>query len=298
MNTYTAPALGIEKLITLLISKGLIISNLDDARRWLIHIGYFRLSVYMRHYRSGIDGKFIKGTEFQDIIDLYCFDRELRGIIFKGIEVIEVAIKALISDRMSCKHGPHWYLTNGTFAESYDLTSFETFLKENCNQRSGYFFIKRYMTEFSVPEFPPSWMIMELLTFGKMSLMFEHLGDSEIRNDICHYFASAKNLLPSWLHTFTCIRNKCAHHSKLTFTSVPIRPVMPLRQNKRFLTEAEDVDNSTLYCVLACMQFLIARIDPKSQFKNLLIGLIDKYPQIDCGLMGFTTEWRKEPLWS
>ncbi|SFD05633.1 Abortive infection bacteriophage resistance protein [Chitinophaga sp. CF118] len=252
----------------------------------------------MRHFKdyNGREGRFLEGTDFKHIIDLYSFDRDLRDIIFDGIEMIEVAVKSLISDRMSCKHGPHWYLNSSNFTSSYDSAGLESFLKENCNQQSDYHFIRGYMREFTTPEFPPSWMIMELLTFGKISLMFEHLGDPEVRNDICHYFGSAKNLLPSWLHAFTFIRNKCAHHSKLVFTTTPIRPVMPIRQNKRFLNEAEIVDNASLYCILACMQFVISKIDPDARFKERLLNLIAKFPDFDYRQMGFTPEWQKEDL--
>ena len=67
---------------------------LDDAKalHYLEQISYYRLSAYFLPYQKKKDW-FDDRTTFQQIIDTYSFDRELRLLIFDCIERIEVAIR-------------------------------------------------------------------------------------------------------------------------------------------------------------------------------------------------------------
>ena len=49
--------------------------------------------------------KFINGTTFDELYALYCFDRELRSIIFKYTLQIENTLRTLISYVFSKYHG-------------------------------------------------------------------------------------------------------------------------------------------------------------------------------------------------
>lgn len=72
---------------------------------------------------------------------------------------------------------------------------------------------------------------------------------------------------------------------------------MPLRRSRQFLTEADDVENASLYAVLCCIQYMLNVCNDVSIFKRQLIALIDAYPNIDYERLGFTMNWRKEKLW-
>ena len=94
---YEKPPLAIEKHIDLLKSRGLTITNLEKARHYLMQIGYYRLSAYFIPFNDQNapteEHKFSQGTDFQDILDLYMFDRELRLILLDGLREIEIAVK-------------------------------------------------------------------------------------------------------------------------------------------------------------------------------------------------------------
>ena len=47
---------------------------------------------------------------FEEIIDLYVFDRQLRLLIFDGIEKIEIALRTQIIYNFSLAHGSFWHL--------------------------------------------------------------------------------------------------------------------------------------------------------------------------------------------
>lgn len=75
MKKYTKPFLPIEQQIELLQSRRLIIENIDSAKHHLQHISYYRLSAYMLPFKKEKD-VFIENTDFQDILDVYFFDKK------------------------------------------------------------------------------------------------------------------------------------------------------------------------------------------------------------------------------
>jgi abortive infection bacteriophage resistance protein len=51
-----------------------------------------------------------KDINFKDIIDLYCFDRRLRFLVFNALEKVEVALRAKITQCYSeATNDSHWY---------------------------------------------------------------------------------------------------------------------------------------------------------------------------------------------
>lgn len=74
----------------------------------LNRISYYRL---IKAYSISLkeDGKYIDGTTFENIVDLYLFDVELRHILFSLIEYIEVYLRAVITNYFSLKYGNFGY---------------------------------------------------------------------------------------------------------------------------------------------------------------------------------------------
>jgi len=87
---YTKPALKIQDQVALLRQRGLVIVDNDRALRHLSNISYYRLSAYMLPFKK-LDGNsitdiFEDGTTWDDVYNLYRFDRKLRLLIFDAIE--------------------------------------------------------------------------------------------------------------------------------------------------------------------------------------------------------------------
>ena len=120
MQTYSKPALSFEQQIELLKNRGLGISDEERAKRHLSNVSYYRLSAYMLPYKimqpNGIvTDYFIKGTIWDDIWNLYKFDRKLRLLVFDAIERIEISLRTQIIYQLSHKYGPHWQNDNNIF---------------------------------------------------------------------------------------------------------------------------------------------------------------------------------------
>ncbi len=101
---YDKRPLSIQTQIERLKGRGLIIDDEKLAVDYLSNISYYRLRAYTYPFQDNTtpdnDHKFIRSDiHFKDIIDLYCFDRRLRSLIFNAIEKIEVALRARITQR-------------------------------------------------------------------------------------------------------------------------------------------------------------------------------------------------------
>lgn len=78
--------------------KHLLISDKQYAEETLKHIGYFPLMGGYKHlFRIPLTKKYKAGTTFEEIVALYTFDSELRGLFFKYLLQIERHLRSLMS---------------------------------------------------------------------------------------------------------------------------------------------------------------------------------------------------------
>lgn len=312
---YNQPALSIAEQLALLQSKGLVIEDLSAASHFLSHISYFRFKHYsytFKDYSNG--GIYREGTTFNSIKRLYLFDRDLKLAVFSAIENIEVSVKAHVSNIMSARHGPHWYLQTGLFISAGErrevarnsqlddgvIKRFDhaKFLRDIQSQLRDppEIFLQHYLKNYT-PVYPPSWMLMEMITFSTLSIMFENLKASDEKNAIIESFDLTKKHLTSWLHCFSFIRNKCAHHARLVYAPIILKPSLPQRRSRQFLAEADLVNNNSLYAVLCCIGYLAGICNSQSLFKQHIVMLMNTFPEVDNAALGFTANWQKEAIW-
>ena len=98
---YAKKWISIDDQVDLLTrDKGLGCNNVDDLKRSLETIGYYRLSAYWFPYKtSSGDGKtvFREGTTFDEIMRTYEFDRRLRLLMFEAVARIEVFLRSRLA---------------------------------------------------------------------------------------------------------------------------------------------------------------------------------------------------------
>jgi abortive infection bacteriophage resistance protein len=231
------------------------------------------------------------------------------------LENIEIAVKTQLTNTMAAAYGSHWYLDAGHFFSEHERRQIErnarieadipnkfdhtVFLKgiEDHMKDPDEPFLKIYKDTYE-PLHPPSWMMVEIITFGTFSILYENLKPSEEKTAIHDHFDLTKKHFISWLHCFSFIRNKCAHHARLVYAKINFAPALPQRKTRQFLNEADKVNHASLYAVLSCIQYMLKTCNNNSSFKESLLTLIDVYPSIDYTRLGFTSHWRNETLWS
>ncbi|MCZ1075707.1 Abi family protein [Rhodococcus sp. A5(2022)] len=134
---YDKPPLSLDELVDRLAERGLQIPDPDRARRYLRHIGYYRLSPYTIPFQDGgSDHLFREGTAFDDVLDLYAFDRALRLLVIDALERVEVAVRAALTDHMSTTYDdPHWYTDSDHFHHRGKHAKLLNIVQDTCNDR-------------------------------------------------------------------------------------------------------------------------------------------------------------------
>ena len=89
--------LNIQEIISHLKNqRGLRFADEIYAQRQMEIIGYFRLRSYLQPLESDKNSHIFKpGSTFENALDLYYFDKELRSLLFTAIQSVEVGLRSL-----------------------------------------------------------------------------------------------------------------------------------------------------------------------------------------------------------
>jgi len=293
---FVKPPLSYVDQIELLKSRGLSIDNQEIAIHKLESISYYRLSGfwYVLLESPKTNHRFKSGSTFQNAFKIYCFDRELRKLIKSELEKIEVAIRAKMIYILSHKYGPFWYTENSLFSNRNKHNDFLTKFNDEyvrCDED----FIKSFRNKYTNP-YPPDWMAMEIMSFGSLSKIYENLTNSHEKKQIAEHFQLPTVFFISWLHYIICLRNICAHHSRIWNKTIGVRPKIITNPKYAFLKN-KNVTNKKIFFGLSIIIYLLNTINPENKFKLKLFELFKKYPIIDKRSMGFPDDWQQELLW-
>src|SRR5665647_1673840 len=160
---YTKGPVSIQDQITLLRGRGLTFGNEARAAHYLSNISYYRLRAYTYPFQDNQDPNhpFIKKVSFEDIIQLYVFDRQLRLLIFNAIEKIEISLRTQIIYNYAMSSGSHWYLNPTLYNNPGYFAQHIASLQKEID-RSNETFIKHYSQTYTSPKDPPCWMSLEV----------------------------------------------------------------------------------------------------------------------------------------
>ncbi|MBM5570541.1 MULTISPECIES: Abi family protein [Deefgea] len=305
---YAKSPLSIPDQIAHWQAKGLQIPDLAAATQALTFIGYFRLRGYALPWmHSTANGRvFNPGTTLSMITDAYRLDHELRGAILRELETIEVGIRTVISNTMSDDYGPFWYFNQPAviFGDikkrdgSLEAFPLQTFLAEvdSETRRSKDAFAQHFYSKYTDPALPPSWLMAECVTFGKWSKIYQHLQKADAskphpKKAIAKVFQLQMEVLESWLHALTVLRNICAHHGRVWNRRFSMRPKVFTQQAKHF------TDPQSFYSYAVVIRLLSRAINPNSDWPRTLQNILASYPGINPADMGFPVQWQADALW-
>lgn len=299
----------IDEQLQILKARGMNFANEERARVCLAHISYFRLKYYWKDMvdPNSEDEDFLESARFEDVVRRYDFDRRLRLILFDAIEVIEVALRTKIIQHMSLSAGNgQWYLERKWFEREEYFEDFVLDLKYEFN-RSTEPFAKEFIGEH--PDWdcdsiegvsPDAWMIFESATFGTLSKMYKNLRNqspeaSRIANDFGLYSARE---LGGWLESVSVLRNIVAHHSRL-WNRALAKKTLDLKghRDKWLMTPLTESQKRKPYGVISAMVYLCDAVAPENGVKGKLLALLNEFQDVPYARLGFTGDWRKEPLW-
>lgn len=153
---FSKPPLSIPDQIALLKKRGLQIKDEQRAEKYLSNISYYRLSAYTLPFQMQGDQNhnFIAGTSFEQVLNLYLFDRTLRLLIFDAIERTEIAIRTQLINQYCGAHGTHWFEDPAHFHSNYKYSKSLQKLDDETD-RSNEVFISHHKSKYTAPTPPP-----------------------------------------------------------------------------------------------------------------------------------------------
>lgn len=297
MAIYHKQPLSIEAQLDTLSRRGLIIEDFEFARDQLSKIGYFRLANYWRPMEADKQTHIFKpNSRFSNAVDLYYFDKDLRTLIFSAIQSVEVAFRARLTHEMAMRHGTFWIMNMSLFSNQQLALEHLAKIKKELN-RSKEDFIIEHFNRYDLPDIPPVWKTMEVITFGTISKIYQNLADNTIKKKIARSFAIPQyRMMESWIRPLAGLRNYIAHHSRVWNRNFPQMPLLPARLSMPWI-DASGISHSKLYAQLCCLAYMQNIIHPNNDFSIKLKGLIASHPNVDIRAMGFSIDWANQPLW-
>lgn len=312
---YEKPPLSVASLADRLAERGLVIDDQDRTQRYIKHIGYYRLSPYTIPFqKSATNHRFREGTSFDEILDLYIFDRRLRLLVMDAIERVEVAVRAALTDHMSTQYNdPQWYINYSHFKDKEGHEKLVAIVKNLCESqlkrkpegtqgdlvhKSA---LEHYLTTYKFPEFPPSWLIFEYLTVGQLSSLYRNLKRRYDRTTVAKSIGLSENILGSWMQSYVRVRNICAHHGRLWNVGLGVYPMIPSSPRIAWPKGEKAIPEGSkkrLYPVLTSLQSVFTSISPNSSWAWRLEQLLHERPEMNLRGMGFPQDWKNNPFWS
>lgn len=287
--------------LEILKGRGLIIDNERQALGYLKTIGYYRLSGYLYSFRQfdptipkKRTDQFMPHSRFEDVKQLYMFDKKLRQLTLDALERIEIALRVNLAYELgkydSLAHQKKTYF-DPEFEHQKWLDRYNVLIERESKSS----FVKHHLEHYGEL---PIWAGCEVWDFGTMSLLYKGmLAKDKDRIAKIYHLKDGKHL-QTHLHAFNFIRNVSAHHSRLW--NKPIIFKANLKGLKDEQWRKLDVAQPFVYfCLIKRMLDILC---PKSTWGERFLGLLKEFPDVENGAvelkqMGVTIEPNEWKLW-
>lgn len=299
---YSKPSLTYTEQIQHLQKNGMAIPNHEEAEYWLRHVSYYRLSaywLYFEHPKDQVGKRFKSQTSFNDVIALYDFDRDLRRLVMRGTEHVEIALRASWAYQLGQLGDGHSYLDARNYANQNQFHRSKIKLSDDV-RNSNETYIKHYLEKYHTPPLPPVWMIAEMVSFGQMSRWYSNLKERSLKNRIANPMNLSATVLVPLISHLTDVRNICAHHGRLWNRGF-LRPPR-LAQNPNDLKSSLDLNGTQspakLYNAICMIAHIVRTVAPESNWIDDIKRLLLSHPTNDLAAMGFPVDWIQRPIWN
>lgn len=225
------PFKTIDEQIEILKNRGLNVIDEEKTKRTLLCNNYYNvINYYSKFFMVQNSDSYCANARFDEIINVYYFDKEIKSLFFKATIDVEKCLKSLIAYYFSEVHPEDYsYLNINNFncskitktvsliaSISRTLTKMEKEKRPNA--------VKHYINKHHNV---PLWVVINYMTFGQVIQFYELMKDSE-KNKIAKQYSilaneslgvktikiSSKDLL-AYLENIHEVRNIVAHSNKL-----------------------------------------------------------------------------------
>ena len=284
----------INEQLDILRSRGLTINDETKAKDFLLRNNYYRISGYSLTLRK--NDTFSKSATFQNIIDIYNFDHELRHILLQYLEVIEVQMKSVYVYEFTKVHGPTGYLDETFFTNKAKHKEIIDKAEQQKAQRLPH---EAYLKHFvkDLHQDVPLWAYVDLLTISDISFLYS-ISEQPIKDAVARAFGLTMNkgaaILGSYMHSMTIIRNLCAHGSRIYNRLFEQKPSLNKKEKALLRKNSNgELDNAHFYGFLLIMRRILP-VDEFSEMRNSIVMLTKKYPFVRMDYYGFRSDWEQK----
>ncbi len=309
--SYPKPWKSYAEQLDQLIRRGMVVTDRARALDYLERIGYYRLSGYwfafrersaplclldehgrkpkkVREERIALDA-FRTGASFQNAVDLYVFDKQLRLLVMDALERIEVALRVDVSHTLG-QLDRFAYLKPELFHDEFSVkldkdsgvTRHHEWLGKHAQLigRSREEFVRHNRTKYGLPL--AIWVACEVWDFGTLSTLFNGLREAEQDAIARQYGVSNGRVFATWLRSLNYLRNVCAHHSRLWNRNIVDQPKLPSSAELAWATPFETDAHARARCflLLKITQHLLGVINPRSSWPNRMKAHLQAFPDL------------------
>lgn len=191
------------------------IADEKKAEEILMDIGFYRIGFYAFPFEKTFPKlenrthEYKDNTSFEDVVDLYYFDYDLRKILTNYLSRIEVNLRTHITYTVSNFHNnsPTWFVDPNIMRPQY-ISEFEDKVYNDIKKNP---IIKRHHNKYINDIYAPAWKTIEFMTFGNLCALFSNLKNTELQRKIAQHYNCGLGVFFSYLKTLRDIRNSCAH---------------------------------------------------------------------------------------
>lgn len=269
-----------KEQIELFKKRGLVIEDEAYAIAILSKINYYRLSAYTLTLKT--DNVFHEDASFNQIYNLYEFDRKLRLELLSSLEKIEISFRTKISYYLAHKYGSTPHLDVSNFKNEDYFNDMTRQIKDEINRSKELFIIhhqEKYESIF------PIWVVIEVTSFSLLSKIYSNLKDDD-QDGIADTYNNNRFFIRNWLYALSTLRNICAHFGRLYNRHLPIHFKLSKADRKKIR-----YGNTTFSAFYVICKILNDKTLTKMLITNIS-ALIEEYEQVDITQLGFPENWR------
>lgn len=267
-------ATTVEEQIEILRKRGLELDySVTKIKEILLDIGYYRLGFYWNPFEKNSTHDFENGSKFSDAVSLYYLDVDLRNLLLKCLNRIEINFKTCLIYYVSNKYkeSPTWFINSKLISNNF-IVDIDKFYSEDFKKKNKA--IKTHHLKYINDKYAPAWKTLEFFTFGTILKLYLSLKDEDLKKEIAFKFGiKSLKVFENHLRTIIFVRNICAHGGVVFDLKTPKGisniPVLNFYRN----------DNHSLDAAIKLITFYLGKIstDRESELKNKITELINPH---------------------
>lgn len=294
----------VEELIQIFLDRGMKFHDIEKAKNRLSHINYYKIKEFASLFYKEFD---INGKKeykydnvfFEYIITRFYQDKNMRVYLLHAIEKVELSFKTKLAYVLGERYEAFGYLQFKNWCNKNKYCRYyiedkekeiKKYLKILMNREDNQM-IKEFFKQNPDCDYPPIWMLIEILTFGE-ALKFYNLMSEKNRKAISNFYDCTPSELEGWLKALKFIRNLSAHNINVIDSKLITNPPIRNEWKKYLYTDSQNRVSNKIALIIFILFYMIKKINPDygfGNFRNIFVNLFSN-KDINANRYGFASK--------